>query len=56
MNKFEQLFKEEKGKNEGLLAQKQQLLSQTRQLSEEIDKKSLTFNSSFKMKEDQYEF
>lgn len=32
--RFEQLFKEEKGKNEGLLVQKQQLIAQVKQLGE----------------------
>lgn len=31
-------------------------MAQTRQLSEEADKKTSTFNTSFKVKEDQYEF
>lgn len=50
------MVKEEKGKSEGLIIQKQQLNSQIKQLCEELDRKSYQLGENSKMKEDHYEY
>ena len=54
IGKYEHLLKEEKGKSEGLIIQKQQLNSQIKQLCEELDRKSYQLGENSKMKEDHY--
>ena len=54
--KYENLLKEEKGKNEGLIIQKQQLHTQVKQLYDEVDRKTYQIGENSKMKEDHYEY